>query len=259
MARRLLSCAEEITVLEEGATNLELIEALVKQKTFGAVIEASPPKLLTVDNVASGLLRAKNLKDFLESAPGHRAQKIVPGETPLKSLVASMKGKYVFVSEKGEVRGIATPRSLFKAFRGRASLSHVGRILTETALPVVVPNTTILGILRRMCKRKCIFAVLHSKGRVRGVISIHNVLAMLVDDEFLPKVLRNEDDYYFYATACNLELDREGIVPSSEFSKRKLVEVLSNHGYLVISRRGYLSAFYDDVSLSEYVKRLAVM
>jgi len=260
MVHNLSSCTEEIAILEEGATNLELIGTLVRKGVLGALIKASPPKLLTVDNVASNLLRARSLKEFLESTPDYKTQKIAPEGTSLKSLLANLKNKYVFVSRRGAIKGIATPRSFFRALSEKVRLSHVGRMLTETALPIVVPQTTVLGVLRKMCKRKCIFAVLHSRGKVRGVISIHSVLALLVDEDVLLKVLKKEDDdYYFYSTACNLELSKEGIVSSSELSRRKLIETFSKHGYLVISRRGYLSAFFDDVSLLKYVKSLAVM
>ena len=258
MAIKLIDALEPIVKLKKRAKMLNVIRAFVETGVLAAVIEGRPDAFLTIEDAAEEVRLATNLFEVLASPPPLKPQRFASHDRSLASVLRSVPEKYIFVTRGDSVLGVVTPRSAFKALSARVRLSDIGRTLRSADIAVLWPHTTIKGALRKMARERAVFAVVHTRGRVRGVLSLHMLLGLLVRREILDRVMRGDDGYYLDTTVASIPCDRRTVFPHSELTKRKIVEVLSRYGNLVVTRAGYLEFFFSDSSLHEYVRSLAV-
>lgn len=258
MAVKLIDAMEPVVRLERGARMLDVIKAFVETGVFAAVVEGRPSAFLTIEDAADEVRSATSLSDVLMSPPPLKPQRFASHDRSLVSVLRSIPEKYIFVTEGDTILGVVTPRSAFRALSSKTRLSDIGRTLRSADIAVLWPHTTIKGAFRKMARGRTVFAVVHTRGRVRGVLSLHALMSMLTKEEILERVMKGDDGYYLDMTVTMVPCDRRTVFAQSELTKRKIVEILSKYGNLVVTRAGYLEYFFSDSSLHDYVRSLAV-
>lgn len=258
MVVKLIDAMEPVVRLKRGARMLDVIRAFAETGVFAAVVEGHPNAFLTIEDTADEVRSATSLLNVLTSSPPLKPQRFASHDRSLISVLKSVPEKYIFVTKGNSVLGVVTPRSAFRALSSRVRLSDIGRTLRSADIAVLWPHTTIKGAFRKMARGRTVFAVVHTRGRVRGVLSLHALMSMLTRKEILEKVMGGDDGYYLDMTVATVPCDRRTVFAQSELTKRKIVEILSRYGNLVVTRAGFLEYFFSDSSLHDYVRSLAV-
>jgi len=253
-----MQIATPIETVEATASLKEIIEKIVRgDKPAVRVVSQGMETIVTVDDIAHQLMSYKSLKEALNAKPKLKAYKRVSNLNPKVLIQSLQKEKYVAYVENGRITGIVEAKNLLKIFKHKIRLRHLGNELPEAFEPIAAPNTTVSGAIKRIIRRKGSYLLVQTRGRVKGVVSLRELISILLFPHFISKIEEGDDDYFYTCPLSLLNYRLGCIVKTSEISRTKVVEILSKHGCLVITKGTYLKSFYDDYSLREYLANIA--
>ena len=253
-----MKIATPIETVKAEATLKDVIKKIIESgKPAVRFVSQRMETLITVDDVAEQLMIRGSLRESLNARPKLRAYKRV-SSLNVKTLMGTLKEeKYVAYVENGRISGVIEAKNVLKLFEHKFRLRHLGGDLPEALEPIVAPNTTISGAIKRIMRRKGSFLLVQTRGRVKGVVSLRSLISIILSPHFITKIEEGEDDFFYTCPLSLLSYETGCIVKSSEITRTKIVDTLSKYGCLVITRGSYLRSFYDDFSLREYLVNIS--
>ncbi len=251
--------AEKIPIVEGNYTLYDIIRILADSQVPIIVVNGS---YITIDSIVKILVHNRDkLHEKLSMQPLYFTSQlhVFLKRVSFKNIISKiyvLKDKYAILkADKINIIGGITPRSLFSYFSRYFLLNDMNYFYKWRFRCVVTPNTTIIGILKKMMKFKSNFSAVVFRGKFRGIISSYDIMKFLLSEEILSKIENRKDEYFYETSVVDLFMLYKPAIDIVHINAYKIRHILATYSVLAVLRNGLLEYFVDDNCLINYIRK----
>ncbi len=240
---------EEIPTVSRNSL-YDVISEFTRKNVFVINVDG---KIVTQDNILKILSSKLSFKKIKEAKCQEQTNlPVVNIKSGLRRVIVKMlreRTKYVLVKDRGEIIGVISPRSLFRALLRGVYESDMRNILRRYGGKFFAPNTTVIGVIKRLDKHGVLCGVSRYKGRFRGIVTTTALFKYLL--EVLEKGFG--EGFYYESSLADIKLDTNAIIiyPQEDFTK--FINILSEKGFgAILNEKMNIIHFIDDKGLLNY-------
>ncbi|RLF04310.1 MAG: hypothetical protein DRJ64_07100 [Thermoprotei archaeon] len=262
MRYRIEKIVEKVPIINNEISMLDAIRVFTEKHIPILVLKDT---YITIDRILEMLLHHReNLCDVLLSDVSPYGVKLnaFMKRTSFRNIimkVSTLSGKYAIVkSDKASILGAITPRSLFSYFKKYLTLNDMRYFLYRNIGNRITPNTSIIGVIKRMLRNKSIFSAVLFRGKFKGVISSYDILSLILEKDTLEKIMEEKYGYYYETSVSYLGYSYDSVIDSKMINTSRLRSILSKYSNVAVVSNESLECFIDDYKLIEYTKKKLV-